>query len=56
MAQYKRRLDDLRKAKNTTILKREREVININAPNLGQRSKLIYKLISKVYEINKYII
>jgi hypothetical protein len=28
----KERLDQLRKAKNTTILKREREIINVQAP------------------------
>ncbi|KAI0242292.1 hypothetical protein LSAT2_014127 [Lamellibrachia satsuma] len=33
----KKRLDDLRKAKNTTILKREREVLEVNAPKLGMR-------------------
>ena len=30
------RLEDLRKAKNNTILKREREVIQVGGPNLGR--------------------
>ena len=37
VADYKKRLDELRKAKNTTILKREREVLEVGGPNLGQR-------------------
>ena len=32
----KRRLDELRKAKNTTVLKREREVLEVGAP-FGRR-------------------
>ena len=31
----KKRLEDLRKAKNTTILKREREILEVGAPKLG---------------------
>ena len=30
------RLEDLRKAKNNTILKREREVVQVGGPNLGR--------------------
>ena len=37
VADYKKRLDTLRKAKNTTLIKREREVLEVGAPNLGQR-------------------
>ncbi|XP_074653326.1 uncharacterized protein LOC141907545 [Tubulanus polymorphus] len=37
VSSLKKRLDELRKAKNTTILKREREVVNIQAPNMGRR-------------------
>lgn len=37
VAEYKKRMDDLRKAKNTTILKREREIVDVKAPNLGRR-------------------
>ncbi|XP_064651297.1 myosin-2 heavy chain, non muscle-like isoform X2 [Lineus longissimus] len=33
----KQRLDELRKAKNTTILKREREIVNVSGPGLGRR-------------------
>ena len=36
VASLKRRLDELRKAKNTTILKREREVLEVGAP-FGRR-------------------
>ncbi|XP_076457652.1 uncharacterized protein LOC143291594 isoform X2 [Babylonia areolata] len=36
VASLKKRLDDLRKAKNTTILKREREVLEVGAP-FGRR-------------------
>ena len=32
----KQRLDGLRKAKNTTIVKREREEVRIHSPHLGQ--------------------
>ena len=37
MDTLKQRLDSLRKAKNTTIVKREREEINVHSPRLGQR-------------------
>ena len=33
----KRRLDELRKAKNTTVIKRERETVEVNAPKVGSR-------------------
>ena len=36
VASLKKRLDELRKAKNTTILKREREVLEVGAP-FGRR-------------------
>lgn len=36
VANLKRRLDELRKAKNTTILKREREILEVGAP-FGRR-------------------
>ena len=35
----KKRLDDLRKAKNTTVLKREREILEVGTP-FGRRSLL----------------
>ena len=35
VSSLKKRLDDLRKAKNTTILKREREILEVSAPKLG---------------------
>lgn len=38
VSSYKSRLEELRKAKSTTILKREREVLEVNAPDLGRRS------------------
>lgn len=36
VATLKSRLDGLRKAKNTTIIRREREEIRISSPNLGK--------------------
>ena len=39
LASYKKKLDDLRKAKNITILKREREVLEVNAPSMGVRRR-----------------
>ena len=36
VASLKRRLDELRKAKNTTILKREREILEVGTP-FGRR-------------------
>ncbi len=35
----KHRLDSLRKAKNTTIVKREREEIRMSSPHLGGRQQ-----------------
>ena len=32
LAEYKKRLETLRKAKNTTIIKREREVLEVKDP------------------------
>ena len=40
MDTLKQRLDSLRKAKNTTIIKREREEIHIQSPNLGRQHSL----------------
>ena len=40
MDTLKQRLDSLRKAKNTTIIKREREEIRIQSPNLGRHHSL----------------
>ena len=37
METLKQRLDSLRKAKSTTIIKREREEVLIQPPNLGRR-------------------
>nr|XP_009859869.1 uncharacterized protein LOC104266094 [Ciona intestinalis] len=36
VTKLKQRLEDLRKAKNSTIVKREREVVQVEQPNLGR--------------------
>lgn len=41
----KKRLDDLRKAKNTTVLKREREILEVGTP-FGRRSLLFSVFLS----------
>ncbi|ELT97927.1 hypothetical protein CAPTEDRAFT_198447 [Capitella teleta] len=46
VADYKKRIEDLRKAKNTTLIKREREIIDVRAPNLGQRETCLKSLIT----------
>ncbi|KAL8565815.1 hypothetical protein ACOMHN_000784 [Nucella lapillus] len=40
VASLRKRLDELRRAKNTTILKREREVLEVGAP-FGRRESLV---------------
>ncbi|XP_013394507.1 hyaluronan-mediated motility receptor-like [Lingula anatina] len=39
VSSLKKRLEDLRKAKNTTVLKREREVINVGTPFSNREAK-----------------
>lgn len=37
VSEYKKRLDELRKAKNTTLIKTQKEMVEINPPQLGVR-------------------
>ena len=52
LSSYKKKLDDLRKAKNITILKREREILEVNAPNMGVRrySSHVYRCDHELYD------
>ncbi|KAK7106650.1 cingulin-like protein 1 [Littorina saxatilis] len=49
----KRRLDDLRKAKNTTILKREREIVEVGAPFGRRESQSMFVVDGKASELEK---
>ena len=42
----KSRLDSLRKAKNTTIVRRDREQVRISSPKLGRRLSSVSSLVS----------
>ena len=41
VTRLKRRLDELRKAKNTTVIKREREMVEVKAPSFGHKRYFI---------------
>ena len=51
--QLKRRLDELRQAKNTTLIKNETRVLKVNPPNLGVVNSNTDVSVTSVNQVNK---